>query len=402
MTKQKTILFLTDGLADETLDELGGKTPLEAAHTPNMDRIAREGASGTFLTLPEGFSTSSDVANMSVLGYDIAQYYCGRGPLEAMSQGIDLKADDIAYRCNLIQASGDTLVDYSGGHISDEDSQVIMKDLIAEFNCPDFSFYAGISYRNLLVLHGDKYTAEVIYEKPDASMGMHIPDIVPKATQHEKSAETCKLLIDLMQRTRTFLEAHPYNQNREEKANMIWPSSPGKKPDMLAFRDKYGVEAAVVAAVDVIFGLGACADMSLIHVDGATGYIDTNYEGKAAAAVKALENHDFVYLHVEAADEVGHMGDLDLKIKTIEEIDRRFVGETMRLLDGQNICYAVAPDHPVAVKRGVHTRTPVPFAICGDHISKDESVVYSETEALKGGIGYLEGDKLMRQILNCQ
>ncbi len=396
----KTVLFLADGMADESLDELDGKTPVEYAHTPNMDRIAREGASGTFLTLPDAFPTSSDVANMSVLGYDLEKYYVGRGALEALSQGIDLQPGDIAYRCNLVYAADGTLIDYSGGHIKNEDSRKIMKDLATEYNCEDFSFYPGVSYRNLLILHGGKFTDKINYEKPDASQDMRIDDILPKPVAGEpKSEETCAFLIDLMMKTRPFLQEHPVNAEREQPANMIWPWSGGPKPAMAPFEEKYGVKGAIISAVDVIFGLGAAAGMERIQVEGATGFIDTNYEGKADAAVDALERNDFVYVHLEAIDECGHMGDLEKKIMAIEDFDRRLMSRVMEKLDGREITYAILPDHPVPIKLRCHTREPVPVAVCGPKIRPDGIQTYGEHTALAGSLGLLRKDELMKLIL---
>ena len=393
----KTILFLADGMADDALPELGGKTPVQHAHTPNMDRIARDGASGTFLTLPAGFPTSSDVANMSVLGYDLAKFYCGRGPLEAMSQEIDLAPDDVAFRCNLIYADGDTLVDYSGGHIEHDDAEQIMHDLAEAFNSQELSFFPGVSYRNLLILHGSQFCDRVTYEKPDASQGMHIPDLLIKPADDSKEARhTADFVNRLQARSRAFLEEHPINAARKEPANMIWPWSPGKRPRMTPFKQKYGASGAVISAVDVIFGLGRCAGMDIIRVEGATGFVDTNYEGKADAAVDALRTHDFVYLHVEAIDECGHMGDLKLKLQAIEDIDRRLMGRVMEQLEGQDITYLILPDHPVPVHQRIHTRDPVPVSISGPGIASDACTVYSEIDAPNGSLGLMKGDELMK------
>ena len=399
----KTVLVLTDGMADEPLPELGGKTPVEYANTPNMDTIAREGACGLFRSLPEGFPTSSDVANMSVMGYDPAVYYSGRGPLEALSQGIDLQPDDIAWRCNLVWVNNGVLMDYSAGHIENNLARQIIADLAKEFNCDDFTFYPGVSYRNLLVLHGKKFTEKIVYEKPDDSQGKKVSKLLLKpAGNTPESRQTVTLLNNLMKNSRKFLENHPLNKGREGPANMIWLWSPGKRPHFPSFADKYnGVKAAIISAVDVIFGLGQCAGMDIIRVPGATGFIDTNYEGKADAAINALKDHDFVYLHVEAADECSHMGDLQLKLKAIEDIDYRLIGRLRRQLPNAPVTLAVLPDHPVPIKLRVHTRDPVPVAIYGPHIAKDHCERYSEPVAATGALGFLEGDKLMKTILNC-
>jgi 2,3-bisphosphoglycerate-independent phosphoglycerate mutase len=397
----KTVLFLTDGMADLPLPELAGKTPLEYAPTPWMDTIARTGACGTFLSLPDGFPTSSDVANMSVLGYDLATCYTGRGALEAMSQGLDLQPDDVAFRCNLIHADGDTLVDYSGGHIEQADSTRLIAALKAAFDCADYTFHPGVSYRNLLILHGPQFSPHVLYEKPDASQGLHIPDLLLKPGDDSAAARhTAELLNDLTLRSREVLANHPVNRGRVAPANLIWPWSPGRRPAMPAFREKYGVSGAVISAVDVIFGLGVSAGMDIVRVPGATGFVDTNYEGKADAAVQALRDHDFVYLHVEAADETSHMGDLQLKLQAITDIDKRLVGRVMQQLQGETVTYAVLPDHPVPIHQRIHTRTPVPVAISGPHITPDHCQVYSETVAPTGALGHFRGDELMKRILN--
>ena len=400
----KTVLILTDGMADVPLPELEGKTPVEYAHTPNMDYIAREGACGLFRSLPEGFPTSSDVANMSVLGYDPAVYYSGRGPLEALSRGIDLAEDDLAWRCNLIGVDGDVLADYSAGHIENNEAHRLIEDLGKEFISEDFTFYPGVSYRNILLTHGKKFTEKVLYEKPDDSQGKNLSQLLLKAVEdNERSRKTVNLLNDLMLNSREFLNNHPINKNRQQPANMIWLWSPGKRPELPPFANKYdGVKGAIISAVDVIFGLGISAGMDIIHVPGATGFIDTNYEGKAEAAAKALETYDFVYLHVEAADECSHMGDLELKLKAITDIDRRLIGHLRaQLSKDKGITLALLPDHPVPIKLRIHTRDPVPFAILGPHIDKDECEIFSETQAAHGAMGKLSGDELMRRILNC-
>ena len=398
----KTVLFLADGMADEPLPELGGKTPLEHAATPNMDAIARAGASGTFLALPEGFPTSSDVANLSVMGYDLATNLIGRGPLEALSQGITLGPEDIAFRCNLITTKDGVITDYSAGHIDNETARVLISELADEFNSPEVSFHPGVSYRNLLILHGARFSDRVLYEKPDASHGKRVADLLPKPVGDDpRSVATAKLLCDLIARSQPFLEQLAQNAGRESPANLIWPWSPGGQPKLQSFAAKYGgVRAAVISAVDVIFGLGAATGMDLIRVPGATGFVDTNYEGKADAAVAALADHDFVYLHVEAIDECGHLGDLKLKLKAIEDFDARVVGRVMNQLRGQPVTFAVLPDHPVPVKQRIHTRVPVPVAMCGPHIRPDQCQVYGEQTAPTGALGLMRGDQLMRRILN--
>ncbi len=399
---QKFVVFLADGMADEPIDELGGLTPLEAVDTPNMDRIAEAGASGTFLTLPQGFPTSSDVANLSVLGYDLSKHYPGRGPLEAASQGIELSDDDIAFRCNLVYARNGILLDYSAGHIKNEVSNITMNDLQNEFGDDKIGFYPGVSYRNLIVLRGREFSDKILYHKPDSSQGEKIENLRLKPADNSREAiHTVEYLSTLIEKTGKFLEKHHMNIEVEEPANMIWPWSPGKKPNLPKFQDKYpGIKGAVISAVDVIFGIAECAGMKVIKVPGATGFIDTNYEGKAEAAIKALNSHNFVFLHVEAIDECSHIGDLNLKMKAISDFDSRIVGPVMRELKGQDVTFAVLPDHPVPIKLRKHTRTPVPVAICGKHITADAVKKYSERLALSGGLGHFKGDEFMRKVFN--
>ncbi len=397
----KAIIFLADGMADEPIESLGGKTPLEAVETPAMDRIAASGASGTFLSLPEGFPTSSDAANMSVLGYNLAEFYPGRGPIEAASQGIVLKDDDIAWRCNLVYVDPQgILIDYSAGHIDNAVSSELMRDLQREFGSAEVTFYPGVSYRNLLVLHGKNFSANIDYAKPDSSQGEHISSLRLKALDDSREAAyTVAFLEDLDRRTAAFLARHPLTQNVERPGNRIWPWSPGHRPSFTPFAQKYaGKTAAVISAVDVIQGIGKCAKMDVIMVPGATGYIDTNYEGKARAAIEAIKTHDMVYVHVEAIDECSHMGDLRLKMQAIRDFDQRIVAPIMAAC-GDDITYAVLPDHPVPLALRAHTRTPVPVAICGPGIVPDKIMSYTEKLAPQGSIGALKEDEFIRLVL---
>ena len=397
----KAVVFLADGMADEPLAELGGKTPLEAADTPWMDSIAARGASGTFLSLPDGFPTSSDAANMSVLGYSLAQFYPGRGPIEAVAQGIKLASDDIAWRCNLVNVKDGILKDYSSGHIANEISAQLMKSLQERFGSDEVTFYPGVSYRNLLVLHGPKFSANIDYHKPDSSQDEPVSALGLTALDNSpEAAYTVKFLTELQQASFEFLSAHPLNQGREVPANMIWPWSPGRQPHFVSFSEKYsGKKGAIISAVDVIIGIAKCAGMDVIRVPGATGFIDTNYEGMAQAAVEALKDHDLVYLHLEAIDECSHLGDLKLKMQAITEFENRIVAPVMKALEGKGVTFAVLPDHPVPLHQRKHTRTPVPVAICGDHITPDEVKVYSETAAPKGSLGHMTGEQFMRKVL---
>ena len=391
MKAHQTVLFLGDGMADEPLAELGGRTPLQAAATPCMDAIARQGRSGTMLTLPEGFPTSSDVANMSVLGCDLARELCGRGPLEAASQGLPLGPNDVAFRMNLVTVdAGGILRDFSGGHIAQADAVEAVRLLNAKLGTDSVRFHAGVSYRNLLILSGPQYSAEVAYDKPDDNHGNPVAEHLPRAKKPEGEF-TAALLRDLIARAAEVLGGR--------EANGIWPWSGGKAGAIHDIGRRYGIRAAVISAVDVINGLGRCMGMDVIKVPGATGYIDTNYEGKADAAVKAIQNgYDFVYVHVEAIDEVSHAQDLKLKMQAIEDFDARIVGRVMKAA-GPDVAYCVLPDHPVPLAIGKHTRTPVPVAVCQPGAAPDGVQTFDEIAAPKGKLGRLKGSDLMDLLL---
>ena len=391
MSAHKTILFLGDGMADEPVAELGGRTPLQAAHTPHMDAIARLGRSGSMQTLPAGFPTSSDVANMSVLGCDLATEMCGRGPLEAASQGIKLGPDDIAFRMNLVTVDGKGILrDFSGGHIAQADAEEAVRLLNERLGSEKVRFHAGVSYRNLLVLSGPEFSANISYDKPDDNHGEPVSKHLPR-TKSTEGILTAEVLRDLIARAAEVLKGR--------EANGIWPWSGGKAGALHNLCERYGVRAAVISAVDVINGLGACMGMDVIRVPGATGYIDTDYEGKADAAVKALaDGYDFVYLHVEAMDEVSHAQDLQLKLQAIEDFDRRLVGRVMEAA-GPDVAYCVLPDHPVPLATGKHTRTPVPVAVYQPGVEPDGVESFDEIAAPKGALGRLWGSKLMDLLL---
>ncbi len=376
-------------MADEPLAELGGKTPLQVADTPNMDRIAREGRSGTLLTLPEGFPTSSDVANMSVLGCDLATELCGRGPLEAASQGIQLGPNDVCFRMNFITADADGILrDFSGGHISQKDAEEAVALLNAKLGTDKIRFYPGVSYRNLLVLSGAEFSADVACDKPDDNHGNAVAEHLPK-TKGERGALTAKMLIELQDKAREILAGR--------EANGIWFWSGGQAGAIHSITQKYGIKAAVISAVDVIKGLGRCMGMDVIQVPGATGYIDTNYEGKADAAIKALADYDFVYVHVEAVDEVSHAQDLKLKLQSIEDFDKRLMGRVMQAA-GPDVCYAVLPDHPVPLHSGRHTRTPVPVSVWCPGDAPDAVQTYDEVACVSGALGAMRGNDLMEYL----
>ena len=391
MKPYKTVLFLGDGMADEPIAELGKRTPLQVADTPNMDAIARNGRSGTLLTLPAGFPTSSDVANMSVLGCDLAAELCGRGPLEAASQGIRLGSHDIAFRMNLVSVDKDGILrDFSGGHIAQADAVEAIRLLNEKLGTDKIRFYPGVSYRNLLILSGPEFSAEISYDKPDDNHGQPVDKHLPR-TKSAEGLQTAAVLRDLIAKAADVLKGRT--------ANGIWPWSGGKAGALHNLCQRYGIKAAVISAVDVINGLGRCMGMDVIKVPGATGYIDTNYEGKADAAVKALKDgYDFVYVHVEAIDEVSHAQDLKLKLKAIEDFDKRLIGRVMKAA-GPEVAYCVLPDHPVPLALGKHTRIPVPVAVCQPGVEPDQVQTFDEIAARHGALGNLKGSELMDLLL---
>ena len=402
MGENGTIIFLGDGMADEPIESLGGRTPLQAAETPAMDAIARDGAGGTLLTLPEGFPTSSDVANMSVLGCDLATEYCGRGPLEALGRGIPLQRGAIVFRMNLTSVADGVLKDFSGGHPAQADADALIAALNAEFGAPGVRFHSGVSYRCLLTLDGEVFSSNVVTEKPDDNTGNAIAEHLPRAASPEADA-TAALLCRLMTETQEFLENTAVNRRLRAEGkptiNGVWPGGGGRLGTFATLEAKYGITSAVISAVDVIMGLGRALGMEPIQVPGATGYIDTNFEGKADAAVDALRTHDFVYLHVEAIDEVSHARDLDLKIEAIEMFDRRVVSRVMSAV-GPDTTLAVLPDHPVPIALGKHTRTPVPVSIRAPGRPPDGVRTFDETACPRGALGALAGDGLMRALFS--
>ena len=373
-------------MADEAVPELGNRTPLQVANKPAMDRIAREGRSGTLLTLPDGFPTSSDVANMSVLGCDLRTELCGRGPLEAASQRIPLGPNDMVFRINLVHLDAQgVLRDYSGGQISRADAQAAIAQLNAALGSDKVRFHTGVSYRNLLILSGPEFNAEVICDKPDDNHGNLVAEHLPRA-KVSAGQHTAEVLQDLIARASVILQ--------KGHANAIWPWSGGRSGAIHKVTERYGITAAVISAVDVINGLGRCMGMEVIPVPGATGYIDTNYEGKADATLAAIRTHDLVFVHVEGLDEVSHAQDVRLKIQAIEDFDQRLIGRVMAAVD-PTVALAVLPDHPVSIRTGKHTRTPVPVAIRRADWTPDSVQTYDEQSCLRGALGALQGRAFM-------
>lgn len=396
----KYIIVLGDGMADEPIDLLGGKTPLEAAETPIMDTLAREGRCGMLKTVPEGMHPGSEVANMAVLGYDVARLFEGRGVLEAASMGIDVPEGYMAMRCNLINITDGRIKNHSAGHISTEEATELIGFLNEKLGDDGVKFYPGVSYRHLLLIkEGDK---RISCTPPHDVPGTLAADVMVHA-DCEEAQSTADLINSLIRKSQEILEEHPINKKRKQEgkdtANSIWPWSPGYRPAMRRVTETYPVKnGAVISAVDLIFGIGVYAGLKPIHVEGATGLYDTNYEGKAAAAIEALQNGtDFVFLHVEASDEAGHEGDALLKKRTIEYLDNRIlkpIVEAASTLE-EPLCIAVLPDHPTPCRIKTHTSDPVPFLIYKPGMSPDSVESFTEKNAADGYYGTVDGKDFM-------
>ena len=402
----KYVIFLGDGMADLPVPELDGKTPLMAAKKPAMDWIARRGRTGLFRTIEPEMMTGSAIANLSVLGYNAMELFNGtegRGVLEAASLGIDLSDDDLALRVNLICIEEDKIRSHSAGHISNEEAHALIRDAREYFRDWSLSVYPGLSYRHVLVCPGGELQLECF--PPHDYVGTYWRDLLiqPKT---EAGRETAGLLNRFIEESRKLLENHRVNQKRCENglqpANALWPWAPGKKPRMHTIQQRFGIRGAAITAVDLVKGIAIYAGMKPIPVQGATGLYDTNYEGKADAALSALEEADFVYIHVEAPDEAGHERDLALKIRCIEDLDRRLI---RRVLDGVekkgwNATFAVLPDHPTPVAKGNHTREPVPVAIFSPDKPADRVDCYDEESVRQGSLGLLRGKQFIEAFFN--
>lgn len=380
----KYVLLIGDGMADYPQPEQGNKTALQLARKPNLDLVARQGTCGLVQTIPEGMPAGSDIATLSILGYDPARYYTGRGPLEAMAMRMPLHSGDIAFRCNLITEHDGRLVDFSGGHVSTAEARVLLAALNSELQGRmaahgwDLTFYPGVSYRNILILNARSKGYAFTKDKEIGGPPPH--DIVGARLQDHLPAEA--ILRELILASKAVLDAHEVNRQRaarnERKANMVWLWSGGQKPALPLFRTLYGVQGSVISGVDLIKGIGRCVDLEEIAVPGATGYFDTNYAGKAAYALHSLEEKEFVLVHVEAPDEAGHLHDLGLKVKAIEEFDALVVGTVLKGLrdrfSAEGYRLLVMPDHYTPVSVGTHTREPVPFAIYDSRLSPDHEI----------------------------
>ena len=414
----KHIIILGDGMADWHVDELGGKTLLQHAHTPYMDALARMGRTGMLRTVPDGFIPGSEVANSSILGYDQHLVYEGRGPLEAASMGVELEDGDLALRCNLICLDGALIKNHSAGHLSTEEGRVLIAFLNEALGNEQVHFYPGIQYRHLLVIKGGDKRLRCTPPHDVPGQPWRPLLVQPLAPEAQSTAE---LLNQLILSSQELLPQHPVNQRRAEQgkdmANSIWPWAGGFRPRMTPLTTRFPQiqRGAMITAVDLMKGIGRLAGLRTVEVEGATGLADTNYEGKAQAAIDALRTDDFVYLHVEASDEAGHDGDLALKLQTIEDLDRRIIGPIFEAvygpladydpqhphcrMDGE-VAFAILPDHPTPIRHRTHTNEPVPFLLFAPSLEPDNVKTFDEDACQQGAYGLLEKDQFICELMN--
>ncbi len=395
----KYIIIVPDGMADHPIEKIGNKTPLEVAHTTNMDHMAKNGLTGLVQIIPEKMSPGSDIGNMAILGYDPKVCHTGRAPIEAASQDILLAEDEVAFRCNLVTVTNDTMTDYSAGHISTKEAIPLIESLNKELGDNDVRFYPGKSYRHLLVLkvRDPKLYLSIKTVPPHDIIDKKIKSFLPQGPQ-------APMILKLMERSKEIFKNHPINQVRsdlkESPVDMIWLWGQGSRPQLPSFESKFGVKGSIISAVDLVQGLGKLAQLEIIDVPGATGYYDTNYLGKAQYALESLKKNDFVYVHVEAPDEAGHNGDLKAKIAAIEAIDKDVVGTILNHFnEHDDVRILVLPDHPTPVEKRTHTHEPVPFAMFGKDIKHDGADHLSETAAQAKGIKFESGEAMMAYFM---
>ncbi|MBF0429335.1 MAG: cofactor-independent phosphoglycerate mutase [Magnetococcales bacterium] len=393
----KFVIFLGDGMSDRPLEALNGRTPLMAAHTPNLDRMVREGVGGWSLNTPDGYYPGSDIANLGVLGYDVTQSYTGRSPLEAAAMGVALGPKDVAFRCNMVTLSENFTImdDFSADQISTRESAEIVATLNEKLGSEQFQFYSGVSYRNLLVWRGG--SDQMITKPPHDISDRPIAGSLPHGAESTP-------IEALMRTSWEFLSDHPVNRQRvadgKKPANSIWLWGQGKKPELTAFRDRFGKSGGIISAVDLMRGIAAHIGFDVFHVPGATGWIDTDYEGKAKACLEGLEQHDLMFVHVESPDEAGHAGRLDYKMQAITDFDTRLVGPVLEALASRGPFRALAlPDHPTPLATKTHDPGPVPFAMMGAGIRPDVNQVYDEGLLKSGSLTFDPGTRLMPYFL---
>lgn len=405
----KHIIILGDGMADHAIDRLGGKTPLQYADTPYMNFLAKQGKTGMLNTIPDGFLPGSEVANTAILGYDLNKVYEGRGPLEAASIGYEMQPNDMAIRCNIIELANGRIKNHHGGHLTTEEGNLLIKFLDKELGNDQVKFITGIQYRHLLVIkNGNKHiTCAPPHDHPNEEWKPLL--VKPEEGYTEYNSDrmtpqaTADLLNDLIIKSQSLLANHPFNRQRTEKANSIWPWSGGYRPSMSTLMQRYPEikSGSVISAVDLIRGIGHYVGLDIIKVPGATGLANTNYEGKASAAIEALKKQDFVFLHIEASDEAGHDGDLDLKLQTIRYLDTRIVKPVYEAVSEweEPVCIALLPDHPTPVEIRTHVKEPVPFAIWHRGIQPDKVTTYDEKSCTRGEYGLLSLQQFMETFM---
>lgn len=411
----KHIIILGDGMADHPVERLGGKTLLQYADTPYMDILAKNGRTGRLITIPEGFQPGSEVANTAILGYDLNEVYEGRGPLEAASIGYDMRADDMAMRCNIITLADGRIKNHHGGHLTTEQSDILIKYLDRQLGNEDIKFITGIQYRHLLIIRGGNkhIVCAPPHDHPEEEWRQLM--VRPEHGWENRrdgdrmtAQQTADIINTLILKSQQLLEQHPFNKERaaqqKDAANSIWPWSGGYRPKMDTLQQMYPQikEGDVISAVDLIRGIGRYAGLNRVTVEGMTGLADTNYENKAQAAIDMLRQHDFVYLHVEASDEAGHDGDLELKLKTIENLDRRIVKpvyEEVSTWTDTPVCIAILPDHPTPVELRIHVAEPVPFIIWHPGITPDGVETYDEVSCVSGSYGLLRFEEFMNKFM---
>ena len=408
----KHIIILGDGMADHAVEKLGGKTLLQYAHKPTMDLLARQGRTGRLITVPEGFPPGSEVANTAILGYDLNKVYEGRGPLEAASIGYEMADDDLALRCNIITLEDGRIVTHNGGNLQTNDAALLIDYLNQHLGSDRVRFIAGIQYRHLLIIKGGN--KHICCAPPHDHPGEPWRPLLVKPEEGlvgsdcVAAQQTADLLNDLILRSQQLLTQHPYNQAKaargERQANSIWPWSGGYRPSMQTLQEQYPQvkSGSVISAVDLIRGIGHYAGLDIVEVEGATGLADTNYEGKAQAAIEALRHQDFVFVHVEASDEAGHDGDLDLKLRTIEYLDQRLIAPIYKEVCTwpEPVAIAVLPDHLTPVEMRIHVGEPVPFLIWHKGITPDDVQTYDEVSCVSGSYGLLKLQQFMQTFMN--
>ena len=400
----KHIIILGDGMADLPVEKLGGKTLLQFANKPMMDKLVKEGRCGRLVTVPEGFPPGSEVANTAILGYDLNKVYEGRGPLEAASIGYEMADDDLALRCNIITLADGKIITHNGGNLETQDADVLIKYLNEHLGSERVKFITGIQYRHLLVIKGGN--KHIVCAPPHDHPNEEWRPLLVKAEIPE-AQKTADLLNELILKSQDLLAKHPFNIERakrgERQANSIWPWSGGYRPSMETLMQQYPEikSGTVISAVDLIRGIGHYAGLKIVEVEGATGLANTNYEGKAEAAIKALEKDDFVFVHVEASDEAGHDGDLELKLKTIEYLDKRLITPIYNKVKEMDepVAIAVLPDHLTPVEMRIHVGQPVPFLFWYKGITPDEVQQYDEVSCVSGSYGLLKLNEFMQNFM---